>query len=409
MKSSITITKYKPLAYLIVVILTLSAVHIGAQNVYVLQPAGPEVFDPLCYSPGLGSFTGKTCFDIALGNNGTNFCGPLSSRASQQANFTLPATHTQSYTFTPTGTVSNVRFLYVNTNGSVITAISGNNTGNNISTPVVATVNYNTSLNTLAAGLTNNNPLTAQIIVLYNDGPTNGGTDRQLSTIVKVKDCACCGAYISPTEWKEFLCHNLGADISLDPHIPVKGIHGAQIQWGKRGPNTTGDSRVDWQTAANNGAGGFARNPISTHNQAAISGWSATAAANGAWSVVKTANDPCPTGYRVPSTGEWTGVNAYNTKSATGLPWTESISEYGNAVHFGPNLTLPVAGYRYQGDGELLRRGDIAEYWSCTEETATTAQALYMYDAGVATPQLLVAPDHTNVRLRGFSIRCIAQ
>ena len=96
---------------------------------------------------GLGSFSGKTCFDIALSNDDTNSCGPLSGRVANQSNFTNAATHTQSYTFTPSGTVSNVRFVYVNTNGTPIIAISGDNTANSISTAVVATVNYSTALN----------------------------------------------------------------------------------------------------------------------------------------------------------------------------------------------------------------------------------------------------------------------
>ncbi|MDC1324724.1 hypothetical protein N8216_01710, partial [Flavobacteriaceae bacterium] len=41
-----------------------------------------------------------------------------------------------------------------------------------------------------------------------------------------------------------FLSHNLGADISLDPHNPVVGLQGGYMQWGKPGP-------TNWVGAAN--------------------------------------------------------------------------------------------------------------------------------------------------------------
>ena len=118
------------------------AINIGGQSCNLTRiVAGPS------FPAGTGSFSGKTCFDIALSNDDINSCGPLSGRVANQSNFTNAATHTQSYTFTPSGTVSNVRFVYVNTNGTPIIAISGDNTANSISTAVVATVNYSTALN----------------------------------------------------------------------------------------------------------------------------------------------------------------------------------------------------------------------------------------------------------------------
>jgi len=358
---------------------------------------------------GTGSFSGKTCFDIALGNNNTNSCGPLSARIVNQSDFTNAATHTQSYTFTPSGTVSNVRFVYVNSNGSAVTAISGNNTGNNISTAVVATVNYVTT-NSPFMGLTNSNPATTEIYVIYNDGATNNGTDRQLKLTANIKDCACCIVKITATVYKEFLCHNLGANTTLDPHVPVVGLQGAYIQWGKRGPNTTGDSRVDWQTAANNGSLGFAATPTSINdNAASIAGWSTNYASNNSWRTAggtKNINDPCPAGYRVPTSTEWTGVNSNNTVSRTGT-FTQSTTHYTSALHYGPDvstklLTLPAAGFRSESNGQLTVRGNGANYWSCTENDATTAFSLYFDN----TIQL---PSNGNGRRNGMSIRCIAE
>ena len=373
------------------------------------------------FPSGEGSFGGKTCFDIAESNDNVVGCAGLSGRISQRANFNLTSTNTQTYTFTPVGTVSNVRFIFVNTNGNVISSISGGNSGNNIVTSVEATVVYNTLLSSpnpdapstaLALGITNANPLTADIYVIYNDGATNNGTDRQLKLTPNVKDCACCMAKINATEYKEFLCHNLGADTSLDPHVPVVGLQGAYIQWGKRGPNTTGDSRVDWQTAPHNGALGFAAAPTATNaNAGAISGWSTTNAPNDAWRTAggsKTINDPCPTGYRVPTADEWSGVSNNNTVIRTG-PFSNSSTHYGSMVHFGPDsatklLSLPATGFRNYTTGELTSRGIRGYYWSSTI-SALYSSAAYTLDVN----GIDVRPFSNTYRTHGITIRCISE
>ncbi|MGB1315395.1 MAG: FISUMP domain-containing protein [Chitinophagales bacterium] len=336
---------------------------------------------------GSGSLSGKTCFDVAISaaNDNLNGCGPLATRTPTQADFTQAATHTQSYTFTPSGTVSNVRFVYVNTNGSAITAISGNNTANNISSPVVATVNYSTSLNGPATGLTAANALTADIYVIYNDGLTNNGTDNQLKLTANIKDCSCCGAFVAAGVFKTFMCHNLGADESLDPNVPVQGIHGNYYQWGRS------TVVADASTPAG-----------------AISGWNTTNAPNGAWSdATKTATDPCPSGYRVPTNAQWTGVAnaALNTQSNTGS-FANSATNFGSAKHFGPDastktLTLPAAGYRSYSNGTLNTRGYNGRYWSSTENSSTRAHYLNFVSSTATTT--------SSLRANGFSVRCVSE
>jgi hypothetical protein len=302
---------------------------------------------------GYGSFGGKTCFDVALGNDNTNSCGLLSSRTPQKADFTLAATNTQSYTFTPSGTVSNVRFSFVNTNGSPITTISGGNTGNSIATNVVATVNFSNTLNTAAAGLTNANALKADIYVIYNDGATNNGTDRQLKVSVSIKDCMCCGLFVRAGVWQEFMCHNLGADYSLDPHVPVQAIHGNYYKWGYNTPV----------------ANAFTSNAIINNYNTLF-----PLASTGAWSELnKGAFDPCPSGYRVPPISVFEQVNTHNTKSFTGTTWqiNATNTNFGNAIHFGPNastksITFPANGYRSETNGQTERRSWAGYYWTST-------------------------------------------
>jgi uncharacterized protein (TIGR02145 family) len=370
---------------------------------------------------GSGTLSGKTCFDVAISNDNTNGCGSLSGRLGQQADFTQPATNTQTYTFTPSGTVSNVRFVYVNTNGNAITAITGGNAGNNISTAVTATVTYANTLNTSATGLTSSNPITSDIYVVYNSSANNTGSDVQIKLTVNIKDCACCGAFIAPGVFKEFLCHNLGAVTSLDPHdlsqTNAWGLNGAYIQWGKRGP--TGDSRVTWITAANDGPGGFAAAPtgstLAQANSGAITGWSTVAASNGTWNIYsKTPLDPCPPGWKVPSRTEWQGVISNNTLTKTGT-FVGSNTNYNTGMYIGPNastklLTLPAAGSRSTSGGIQVNRGTSASYWSSQEVDVSAAPASYFFQFGLinATTNTPTAVA-TSGRVGSYTIRCIAE
>jgi len=356
------------------------AISLGGQSCTFTIPVGAAL------AAGSGSFSGKTCFDVAMVNDGGD-CGTLSSRASTKADFSQAATNTQTYTFTPSAAVSNVRFVYLNSNGQVISSISGGNSGNNITGAVNCTVSYNTGLNALASGLSKTNALTASIIVIYNDNATNTGTDKQLTLTVNVQDCSCCGAYVAPGAWKEFMCQNLGADTSVDPFTPSALIHGAKYQWGA----TTGM------------AGRYYSQADDQVNPDPISGWTYTVVLpDDSWKDgIKTTNDPCPLGYRVPTQVQWQGVINNNTVTRTGS-WATSSTNYTTAIKFGTGLLLPAAGNRDAIAGVLNSRGSYGYYWSSTGYTSTSI-GRYMYFASNTA-----SIDGVN-RANGYSVRCIKE
>ena len=194
-----------------------------------------------------------------------------------------------------------------------------------------------------------------------------------------------CSAYVAPGQLKEFMCHNLGAaNVSADPFTPSWEVNGGYWQWGFAGMAAPGPSGP--------GAG--------QTNESPISGWYTINAPNGAWSdATKTANDPCPQGFRVPTFAQWNGVRNNNTQSITGT-WTSSSTNYSSGRFFGPGLMLPAAGVR-DGIGELYSRGYRGTYWSSSESGTGSSESLDFYSFGTI-------PFGTD-RRNGHSLRCVAE
>ncbi|HFK5529591.1 TPA: hypothetical protein ACGZ99_003676, partial [Elizabethkingia anophelis] len=154
-----------------------------------------------------------------------------------------------------------------------------------------------------------------------------------------------CGAFIAPNEWKDFMCHNLGADYSADPFVPSAAIHGAKYQWGMKDPVVT-----QAEDQADSGP---------------VPGWTNTFAPNDTWANTKTTSDPCPSGYRVPSAEEWQGVIDNNKTTRVGT-WIFGADNYSSGYQFGQGLFLPAAGGRstepINKDNPELYDGTLAKY-----------------------------------------------
>jgi len=348
----------------------------GSATATVVATFNPSKF----LAASSGSLSGKTCFDIALSNDNANACAPLSSRASNKSDFSLSSVNTQTYTFTPSGTVSNVRFQYVNTNGEVITGITGGNAGSNITTAVTATVSYNTNLNTQALSLTGSNPLTADIYVIFNDGTG----DKTLKITANVKDCACCGAFVANGKFQEFMCWNLGADYTADPFTISSQIFGARYYWGEKKPYLT-----QAEDATFNGTEVFGANTIVD--------WS---------DFIKTAKDPCPAGYRVPSADLWNEVKNNNTRTLVG-PWVGSISAFTSYAKLGNSLILPANGQRVSSSNftSTVTRGAGAAYWtSSIDSNSSQVRVMFIFSDNRMEPYFARALNQS-----AFPIRCVKE
>ncbi|WP_183147972.1 FISUMP domain-containing protein [Chryseobacterium nematophagum] len=183
--------------------------------------------------------------------------------------------------------------------------------------------------------------------------------------------------------------HNLGADTSFDPNVPVKEIHGNYYQWGRNVVVADTDTPPG-----------------------AISGWNTTYAPDGAWNTgteavpaKNTTNDPCPSGFRLPTSTEWSMLN--NNSSVTRIgSFTSSNTNFTSALVYScgaSKLTLPTAGFRDFVDGTLYRRGDRGNYWSSTGPASLPgARSLFFFASGINTTSY-------DARTMGYSVRCISE
>ncbi|MET7038277.1 hypothetical protein ABTU94_16585 [Elizabethkingia miricola] len=203
-----------------------------------------------------------------------------------------------------------------------------------------------------------------------------------------------CGAYLGPgnTQWKNFMCHNLGADQSADPFTPAAAIHGAKYQWGAN----TGE------------AGRYYSQANDQSNSGAISGWiGGSVKADGSWlDGSKTINDPCPDGYRVPTAAQWQAIINNNDIERVGN-WTNNAANYTSALYFKDKnnshvrtLMLPAQGFRMYDTGFLVGRDWQGNYWSSSVWSSYESQAIGFYNNS-----LFVSYSH---RSGGFAVRCIA-
>jgi uncharacterized protein (TIGR02145 family) len=219
-----------------------------------------------------------------------------------------------------------------------------------------------------------------------------------------------CGAYVSAGQWKQFMCHNLGANTSADPLTPSWELTGNYYQWG-RNPNCFGKDGVDEPNPCSSPVYGVAApwgNTTANDNAGSISGWNTMNPANDALSdLSKTTNDPCPAGYRIPTKAQWDGVRntSLNTRTMVGT-WATGSTNYLSGVRFGGNfLFLPTTGQRGNSNGSLGFRNSYGYYWSSTAGSASDAAWILIF---YTTPSATVNTGTGN-RVSGLSVRCIAE
>jgi uncharacterized protein (TIGR02145 family) len=185
---------------------------------------------------------------------------------------------------------------------------------------------------------------------------------------------------VNPTTGKTWMDRNLGA-AQVATSSTDAAAYGDLYQWGRgtdghqiRTSSTTATlSSIDQPANGN-----FILAP-STPND-----WRSPQNTN-LWQGVNGVNNPCPSGYRIPSESE---LNAERSS------WSVNTS----VGAFASVLKLPMAGRRDASNGSLLSLGTSGSCWSSTV-SGTNSRRLNFFSS--------YASMYTDYRAYGYSVRCL--
>ena len=183
---------------------------------------------------------------------------------------------------------------------------------------------------------------------------------------------------------KTWMDRNLGAGKAATATTDYLA-YGALYQWGR---GNDGHAGIQWASST---AGTPLNGTTTTKADIPGDGFFITGffdwrinSNNDLW-LVNSANNPCPSGYRVPNDAEWNAEKAiFTTQNAAGA--------------FGSALKLPVAGYRVDNSGALNAVGSGGYYWSAT--ASGSFSGYISFDSSSLSV-------FTRYRSAGYAVRCI--
>ena len=219
-----------------------------------------------------------------------------------------------------------------------------------------------------------------QTLTFYNGAPAWVETTANANTV------------FNPNTGKIWMDRNLGASQVATSSTDVAS-YGDLYQWGR---GADGHQIIVWATSTTSD-GTEQANLTTTLSQTdipvdakfikvqttTVGDWRSSKNDN-LWQGVNGVNNPCPSGYRLPTDAEWVAEH------------TSWISQNAAGAFASP-LKLPVVGYRVD-TGLLFLVGNTGHYWTSTVD-GDKSRMLYFYTGGIP---------HTAVnRARGYSVRCI--
>lgn len=182
---------------------------------------------------------------------------------------------------------------------------------------------------------------------------------------------------VEGTGGRVWMDRNLGASRAAESKDDAQS-YGSLFQWGR---SADGHQNRDSETTVVKSS-----TPQPSHGDFITGSGDWQNSSNILWEGVNGENNPCPVGYRIPTTQEW-------QSEIDGGNWSNRDDAFNSP------LKLPSAGLRSGGTGGLFQEGNEGRYWSSAFDENVNATE-FRFTSGVN--------DFNTQRIEGYSVRCIS-
>lgn len=193
---------------------------------------------------------------------------------------------------------------------------------------------------------------------------------------------ATFGTVTNPVTGRVWMDRNLGAT-QVATSSTDEASYGGLYQWGRLTDGHEVRTSGTTSTLSNSdvpGHGNYITNTVYPTD------WRSPQNDN-LWQGVDGVNNPCPSGFRLPTVSEWEAeIASWDTQDNDGA--------------FGSVLKLPATGFRFHDDGNVILAGEMGFYWA-QEAFGDQARSAGF---GSSSSNTYVGADRRGM---GFAIRCI--